>query len=202
MSDLSTPPKGLSGSLSGFVKGFRIRAGIAELGSARSVLDLGCGLCELIASLPPGIDYAGVERDQWMYDRACALFPRHRFHRGDIEEPSFDLEERVDAILLLAVWEHLHDPAALLTKARRWINDGGRFIATTPAPAAHQVLELGSKLGLLSRHADEEHEKLWSFTEIEEIARRTGWRMIRRKRFLLGANQLFVLEPIPMSSRA
>ena len=195
MSDLSTQPKGLSGSLSGFVKGFRIRAAVAELGDARSVLDLGCGLCELIASLPKGIDYTGVERDQWMYDRACRLFPQYRFHRGDIEEPAFDVDERVDAILLLAVWEHLHDPAALLTKARQWIRPGGRFIATTPAPAAHQVLELGSKLGLLSRHADEEHEKLWSYREIQEIAARTGWRMVRWKRFLLGANQLFVLEP-------
>jgi SAM-dependent methyltransferase len=195
MADLSTQPKGLSGSLSGFVKGFRIRAAVAELGNARSVLDLGCGLCELIASLPQGIEYTGVERDQWMYDRACALFPGHRFHRGDIEEPAFDVDERVDAVLLLAVWEHLHDPAALLTKARQWVKPGGRFIATTPAPAAHQVLELGSKLGLLSRHADEEHEKLWSHGEITEIAHRTGWRMVRWKRFLLGANQLFVLTP-------
>ncbi len=201
MSDLSTQPKGLSGSLSGFVKGFRIRAAVAELGNARSVLDLGCGLCELIAALPEGIEYAGVERDQWMYDRACTLYPRHRFHRGDIEDAAFALDARVDAILLLAVWEHLRDPAALLVKARQWINPGGRFIATTPAPAAHQVLELGSRLGLLSRHADEEHEKLWSFAEIEEIAVRTGWRMVRRKRFLLGANQLFVLIPAsPVSS--
>lgn len=195
MSDLTTQPKGLSGSLSGFVKGFRIRAAVAELGEARSVLDLGCGLCELIAALPDEIEYTGVERDQWMYGRACTLFSRYRFHRGDIEETAFVLDAQVDAILLLAVWEHLHDPAALLEKARRWIKPGGRFIATTPAPAAHQVLELGSRLGLLSRHADEEHEKLWSFAEIEEIARRTGWRMIRRKRFLLGANQLFVLQP-------
>jgi len=202
MTDFSTPPKGLSGSLSGFVKGFRIRAGLRELGDARSLLDLGCGLCELIASLPAGVAYTGVERDAWMYERACALFPRFRFHRGDVEEPSFDLPERVDAILLLAVWEHLHDPAALLVKARQWINPGGRFIATTPAPAAHQVLELGSRLGLLSRHADEEHEKLWSFAEIEELAGRTGWKMIRRRRFLLGANQLFVLTPAfrPVSS--
>ena len=195
MSDFSTQPKGLSGSLSGFVKGFRIRAAVKELGGARSVLDLGCGLCELIVSLPSGIGYTGVERDAWMYERACTLFPQHRFHRGDIEDAAFDVPEGFDAILLLAVWEHLHDPAALLVRARRWIEPGGRFIATTPAPAAHQVLELGSKMGLLSRHADEEHEKLWSFAEIEEIAGRTGWRMLRRRRFLLGANQLFVLTP-------
>ena len=193
MSD--TPPAGLNGALSGFVKGFRIRAASREMGNAKSVLDLGSGLCEILATIPKEMQYVGVERDPWMFERARRLFPERRFHRGDIEDPTFALSERVDRILLLAVWEHLHDPEALLRRAREWVLPGGRFIGTTPAPATHRILEVGSKVGLLSRHADEEHERLWSFDEIEAIARRSGWTMVRRRRFLFGANQLFVLAP-------
>jgi SAM-dependent methyltransferase len=188
-------PASLNGALSGFVKGFRIRAALRAMSDARSVLDLGSGLCEILAYLPQDIEYFGVERDPWMYERARRLFPERQFFRGDIEDPTFPIDVRADRILLLAVWEHLHDPEALLRRARQWLLPGGRFIGTTPAPATHRILELGSKAGLLSRHADEEHERLWSFREIEEVARRSGWKMAKRRRFLFGANQLFVLEP-------
>lgn len=194
MSDAA--PAGLNGALSGFVKGFRIRAALAAMGKPRSVIDLGSGLCEILSSIPQDVAYTGVERDAWMYERACRLFPERQFLRGDIEDAEFRIDVRTDCILLLAVWEHLRDPEALLRRAHQWILPGGRFIGTTPAPATHHVLELGSKIGLLSRHADEEHERLWSFDEIAAVAERSGWRITRRRRFLFGANQLFVLEEV------
>jgi SAM-dependent methyltransferase len=189
-------PKGLSGSLSGFVKGFRLRAALRELGAARSVLDLGSGLCELTAHIPPGVEYTGVERDDWMFERGRRLFPARRFVQADIEDSSFDPDTKADAILLIAVWEHLHDPAALLTRARAWANPGARFILTTPPPWTHAILDFGSRLGLLSRHADEEHERLWTIGEIAEVAARTGWRFVKGRRFFFGMNQLVVLQQI------
>jgi SAM-dependent methyltransferase len=187
-------PKGLSGSLSGFVKGFRIRAALRELGSARSILDLGSGLCELTARIPDDVEYAGVERDAWMFERGARLFPHRRFIQADIEDPSFTPDATFDAILLIAVWEHLRDPAALLARARAWANPGARFILTTPPPWTHAILDLGSRLGLLSRHADEEHERLWTIAEIAETAEKNGWRFVKGRRFFFGMNQLAVLE--------
>ena len=190
------PPRGLNGLLSGLVKRFRIRAALAEARGARSFIDLGSGLCEILSSIPADAAYTGVERDRWMYERGVRLFPGRAFVHADVEDPRFALDARADVILLLAVWEHLRAPEALLVKAREWVRPRGRFILTTPAPASHRVLELGSRLGLLSRHADEEHERLWTIEEIADVAARAGWRVLRTRTFLFGLNQLVVLEPV------
>ena len=188
------PPANLNGLLSRWVKGFRIRAALAELGGARSVLDLGCGLCEIVPSVGEDVAYEGVERDRWMYERAWRLHPGRDFSSADLESGPFEPKRRVERILMLAVWEHLRDPEALLARARQWVEPGGRLVATTPAPSAHALLDLGARLRLLSRNADEQHERLWGIAEIAGAAERTGWRMVKSRRFLFGANQLIVLE--------
>ena len=189
-----TPPRNLNGALSRFVKSFRIREALRELGGARSVLDLGCGLCELTEKIPTSVEYVGVERDAYMFDRATKLFPQRRFIQADVEDGSFDPQVRVDAVILLAVWEHLHTPLRLLERVPQWLQPGGVFILTTPAPAAHKILDAGAAIGLLSKHADEEHERLWSIAEIETAAAKEGWRLKAGRRFLFGLNQLIVLE--------
>lgn len=192
--DASAPPRGLNGRLSLVVKGFRMRAALRWLDGGRSVLDLGCGLCELVPRIPPGADYTGVERDPWMLDRARRLHPSLRFVAGDLEDPAFDPGVRADRLVLLAVWEHLRDPASFLARARGWTEPGGLLVLTTPAPRAHALLEAGSRVGLLSRHADEEHERLWPLDEIERAALAAGWQPTHRGTFLLGMNQLAVLR--------
>lgn len=189
-----TPPRNLNGALSRVVKSFRIREALRELGDRKSVLDLGCGLCELTEEIPASVEYVGVERDAYMFDRATKLFPRRRFIQADLEDESFDPQVRVDAVILLAVWEHLHTPLRLLERVPRWLQPGGIFILTTPAPAAHKILDAGAAVGLLSKHADEEHERLWSIAEIEAAAAKEGWRLVAGRRFLFGLNQLIVLE--------
>ena len=161
---------------------------------ARSVLDLGCGLCEILAEIGEDVAYEGVERDPWMYERARRLHPRRSFSSADLEAEDLAPARRVECILMLAVWEHLRDPERLLARARNWGEQGGRLIVTTPSPSAHALLDLGAKLKLLSRNADEEHERLWSIAEIGDAAERTGWRVVKGRRFLAGANQLVVLE--------
>src|ERR1700681_1651417 len=101
------PPRGLNGLLSRAVKSFRIRQTLRELRNARSVLDLGCGLCELTAKLDPNVNYTGGERDPGLYERAVRLFPHRHFLRADIEDSGFAPGGRYDVVLLVAVWEHL-----------------------------------------------------------------------------------------------
>lgn len=187
-------PRNLNGLLSRFVKGFRIRRALREMRGARSVLDLGCGLCEIVASIGGDVAYEGVERDRWMFERACRLYPGRRFSDADLESPDFQPARPADRILLLAVWEHLRDPEGLLQRAAGWVTPGGRLILTTPSPSAHRLLEAGARLHLLSRNADEEHERLWTIEEIAAAAERTGWRVVRSRSFLFGANQLVVME--------
>jgi SAM-dependent methyltransferase len=159
------PPRGLNGLLSRAVKSFRIRQTLRELGNARSVLDLGCGLCELTGKLDPNVDYTGVERDLWLYERAVRLFPRRHFLHADIEDSGFAPGGRYDVVLLVAVWEHLRRPLDFLDRVAEWTDAGGRLVMTTPSPAAHRILDAGAAVRLLSTHADEEHERLWSIAE-------------------------------------
>jgi SAM-dependent methyltransferase len=187
------PPRGLNGLLSRAVKSFRIRQTLREIRDARAILDLGCGLCELTAKVNSNVDYTGVERDPYLYERALRLFPRRRFLRADIEDPAFDPGSRYDVILLVAVWEHLRRPLEFLDRAAEWIEPGGRLVMTTPSPAAHRILDAGAALRLLSTHADEEHERLWSIPEIADAAAQRGWRVAASRRFLGGLNQMVVL---------
>ena len=188
-----SPPRGLNGLLSRAVKSFRIRQTLREVRDAHTVLDLGCGLCELTAKLDPSLDYTGVERDPWLYERAVRLFPRRRFLHADIEDPEFNPLGRYDLILLVAVWEHLRRPLEFLDRAAEWINPGGRLVMTTPSPAAHRILDAGAAVRLLSTHADEEHERLWSIAEIADAAADRGWLVVASRRFLVGLNQIVVL---------
>ena len=187
------PPRGLNGLLSRAVKSFRIRQTLREIRDARAILDLGCGLCELTAKLDPSVEYTGVERDPWLYERAVRLFPRRRFLHADIEDPAFTPGGRYDVILLVAVWEHLRRPLEFLDHAAEWIKPGGRLVMTTPSPAAHRILDAGAAVRLLSPHADEEHERLWSIAEIADAAANHGWRVVASRRFLGGLNQIVVL---------
>ena len=188
------PPAGLNGLLSRFVKEFRIRQALRQVNGGTSVLDLGCGLCEIVPRIPAPVAYVGIERDAWMIERARRLFPHRRFVQADIEDPAFEPASPADRVLLVAVWEHLARPLELLRRAFDWTVPGGHFVLTTPAPRSNHILAVGSHLHILSRQADFEHERLWQSTEIAEGGERAGWRTVLATDFLLGLNQLVVLE--------
>ncbi len=188
------PPAGLNGLLSRVVKEFRIRQALTQVDGGASVLDLGCGLCEIVRRIPPGVAYLGVERDAWMTERARRLFPHRRFVKADVEDPLFEPGGTADRVLLVAVWEHLARPLDLLHRALEWTTPGGRFVLTTPAPRANHILAVGSHLHILSRQADFEHERLWDAAEIADGGRKAGWNPLLARKFLLGLNQLVVLE--------
>ena len=98
-----------------------------------------------------------------------------------------------DAILMLAVLEHLPSPGRALSRAAALLAAGGRVLATTPHPLGRLPLEAGARLGLLSRHADEEHETLLDRAALERAAGAAGLVVSAYARFLGGLNQLAVL---------
>lgn len=74
------------------------------------------------------------------------------------------------------------------------LNSTGSIVGTTPHPPGRQIHDTLSKLGLLSRLAAEEHEKFLDRGAINEMAIDSGGQLIQYKRFLLGLNQLFVID--------
>ncbi|MEO6323342.1 MAG: class I SAM-dependent methyltransferase [Thermoanaerobaculia bacterium] len=183
------------GRLTPFVQRARLAAARPYLLADRRVLDVGCGLTSLPGSLP---FYVGCDRNEAVLAENRRRFPEASLWAWDVgsEEPSAALlaSGRFDVVLMLALLEHLSAPWEALRRAGVLLAPGGRLVATTPHPWGRIPLEAGAALGLLSPHADEEHETLLSRPALEEAGRRAGLKMVVYRRFLFGLNQLAVFE--------
>jgi len=113
---------------------------LAELRPGRGrLLDVGCGSGELLEALrDDGWRVRGVEPSTRSAEIA-------RTQRGlDVQTAAFDdaalPESSCDVVVLAAVLEHLHDPLAALTRARRLLTPGGLvavlFLPRFDAPQA------------------------------------------------------------------
>jgi len=177
-----------SGKLSPFLRQRRIAAAAPFL--AGRVLDYGCGAGALADHIGPEL-YAGVETDVESLNRARREHPRHRFYHP----VEFDGHGRAfDTIALLAVIEHIEDRAGFLRDLVRFLAPGGRVVLTTPHPLAGPIHGAGAKAGLFSREAGEEHGSLVGKKGMMRLAAEAGFIVTARRRFLLGLNQLFILE--------
>jgi 2-polyprenyl-3-methyl-5-hydroxy-6-metoxy-1,4-benzoquinol methylase len=159
-----------------------------------SVLDFGCGVGALAKYVAPR-RYIGVDQDADSLNEAKTRFPEHRFEMVTdfsiwVSRPQI---EKFDTIVMLAVIEHLKKPQAVLRNLSRMLTKEGRFVLTTPCPYFEKLYTSGTKLGLFSKHANEEHETLVDFERMTTIAEGCDLRVSTYKRFLLWANQLFVL---------
>lgn len=104
------------------------------LGSGQSLLDVGCGPADIVASLP-GIDYVGVDFSPTYIQSAQMRFnERGQFLVGNI----YDLPElagrRFDAILAQGVLHHLDDEEAitLFRFADDRLTPGGKIVTVDP----------------------------------------------------------------------
>ena len=184
------PPFRFDGLLSRPLIGARLAAIRPLLPAGGRLLDVGCGLTELPGILP---SYLGCDRSEEILAENRRRYPHSRFARWDVEAGPAPEEIRgagpFDAILMLALLEHLRDPGAALARAAALLSPAGRILVTTPHPAGRLPLEAGAALGLLSRHAADEHETLLSRRGLEEAGAAAGLRLACYWRFLLGLNQ-------------
>jgi 2-polyprenyl-3-methyl-5-hydroxy-6-metoxy-1,4-benzoquinol methylase len=175
------------GLLSPFLQRRRIAAALPHLRGR--VLDVGCGSGALAAHVPPD-RYYGMDADEASLAVARSRYPRHVFAR---ELPG--VEPGFDTVVALAVIEHVADPCAFLRALGDRLGPSpAAIVCTTPHPAAGWIHEVGARLGLFSRDAKEEHERLLDGTRLREVASRAALEVASYRRFLLGANQLAVLR--------
>jgi SAM-dependent methyltransferase len=158
------------------------------------VLDVGCGLTDLPGKIP---SYTGCDRNPEVLGLNRSRFPSVPFVDWDVSasEPPEPLRAAgpFSTILMLALLEHLPDPAAALRRAASLLRPDGCLVVTTPHPAGRLPLKVAAAAGLLSQHAAGEHEALLSRSGLERVAAAAGLRTIAYRRFLLGGNQLAVL---------
>ena len=173
----------------------RLGAALGVVPPGARVLDIGCGLTDLAARLPA---YVGCDRWEDVLGENRRRHPHAGFYAWDVLASEAPAEVRAagpfEVVLMLALLEHLVDPAAALRRAAPLLAPGGRIVVTTPHPVGRAPLEAGAALGLLSRHAAEEHDALLGRAELAAAGEKAGLALVSYRRFLLGLNQLAVFE--------
>ncbi|MBM3948380.1 MAG: class I SAM-dependent methyltransferase [SAR202 cluster bacterium] len=184
-------PAGHSGALlSPLLETLRVRHA-AQWIEGQTVLDCGCGRGRLLSSLAKGVAYTGVDNDPELIAYLRQRHPDAQFIQGDLT--SLKLGDQVfDSIAVLAVIEHISSPQSFIRQIAAHLKPGGVLVLTTPAPSFEPLLHIGSRLGLFSRHAEEDHKRLLDRSALEQVARTGGLVPGKHYRFLFGANQLLV----------
>ncbi|MCJ8501247.1 class I SAM-dependent methyltransferase [Desulfatitalea alkaliphila] len=183
--------QGTEGLLSPFLRRHRIMA-VRPFLMGR-ILDVGCGSGALAGLINPE-SYVGVEIDEASLKTAENAFPRHSF-----QKELHSVKEKFDTVVSLAVIEHVQNPANFLRTLTQCLKDepNGRIVITTPHPSIDWVHCIGASIGLFSKHANDEHEKLLDREELSTLSKSVGLMMVKYSRFLFGGNQLAVFARNP-----
>ena len=176
-----------SGLLSGHLRKIRIKTSLPYIKTP--LLDVGCSNGPLADFFKPD-EYTGIDIDNESLLKAQQIHPQHRFCRLE----NLKKEDTFACIVLLAVIEHIVDPQSFLQNIKKHLLPSGRIILTTPSPYFKEIYSWGSHMGIFSREAEEEHQDYYNFLAIRKISDQVGLIIREYKKFLLGANQLFILE--------
>lgn len=108
-----------------------------------SVLEIGAGNGLLARSLvAAGLDFESYSASELSEARLAGLrkridHPRIQVLQLDVEDPPDDLEARYDAVIMLALIEHLFDPLRAMRAVRRMLRPGGFAFVDTPNAAKY-----------------------------------------------------------------
>lgn len=164
------------------------------------ILDLGCGSGEVLLYLENRGKYVGVDKEHYRIEGLSQRVDTSNavILNGDLESQRIkDIlpEGSYDSVLLVAVIEHLEDPARLLAQIREVIKPHGRLIVTTPSPTAEALHTLLARAGLTHKDAVRQHHRLFGKKDLVLLMASQGFRPYAYKRFEMGLNQLLVCVP-------
>ena len=182
----------ITGFASPFLESIRMKK-ITSIVKGGDILDYGCGngkFCEVI----PFKTYTGVDSDNSVISDAKERYSGLKnvnFYSLDEFGPHL---EQYDFIILSAVLEHFRDPMVILKILKDRLRCHGKIIITTPTHFGNCILNFGSKVGIFSRRAFEEHDQILSKKDFDEITKSLDLNVVHYSTFELGLNQLVVLS--------
>lgn len=159
------------------------------------ILDIGCGEANIIKKIKNIGNYTGVDLLENAIISNIGKYPEYNFFDGDILK--MDFEEKIfDYIIMSAFIEHLEYQQAcqMLNKLNCCLNTTGKIIGTTPHINAEGIHNIGSRLGLFSREAADEHKCFYDKEKLTKLAKETGYNLATYQTFQWGLNQLFVFN--------
>ncbi|RME93625.1 MAG: methyltransferase domain-containing protein [Candidatus Hydrogenedentota bacterium] len=107
---------------------------------------------------------------------------------------------KADNIVALAVIEHIEKEKVF--EIFKMFNEknlvtGGRVWITTPTPLAKPILEFLAFFNIVDKDNIREHKHYWTKKEIYELAKKTGFKIEKYKRFQFGFNQFAIFRKLP-----
>ncbi|MEN3369760.1 MAG: hypothetical protein V7609_1903 [Verrucomicrobiota bacterium] len=159
--------------------------------SDMEVLELGCGFrATQLLALGPRLK-RGIGVDFRIAPELRAL-EKFTFHEGTIEETLPQLEaERLDAVMLISVLEHLRDPLFVMETARRMLKPSGVLLINVPTWRGKSFLEFSAfRLGLSPRIEMDDHKMYYDRRDLWPLLVRAGFKpsLIKLRYHKLGLN--------------
>lgn len=170
----------------------RLRQVLPYIPPGANILDIGCDDGALLKQLPAFKSYVGLDRAESVIE-----LDRQRFRQDSITFIHADFADfswtgpPFDVVVLSAVLEHLEGLDPALDRLRSMVADGGRLVATTPAPISHNIMRAGAVIRLFARDSLSEHK---NYFRRRDFLFRPEWELDVYRRFELGLNQLLVLR--------
>ncbi|MFH1391822.1 MAG: class I SAM-dependent methyltransferase [Candidatus Diapherotrites archaeon] len=173
------------GILSNFL--LRQRNSLAAKYVKGKMLDVGCNEGEFRKFILPNTNYFGIDINP---KPKKVNFP---FKQLSVEN---NLEQlgKFDSVTLIALIEHLKKPEKAIKNVHKILNKKGRIIITTPSKIGDKIHSITSTIGLVSKFAAEDHQKIFSLEELEFLLKNQGFKIIESKTFFFGLNLLVVGE--------
>lgn len=177
--------------LDSFIQWCRIRAAQPFIAEAAHVLDIGCHQGELFEQIPTIASGVGLDP---LFGGAESSNGFH-FAKGIFPNDMPDESERFDAIVALAVFEHVPptDKAAFAGACVRYLKPGGRIIMTVPSLRVDAILATLRFLRLVDGMSLEEHHG-FDPTTTPDFFLDKGVTLEDSSTFELGLNHLFVFQ--------
>ncbi|MCX7548041.1 methyltransferase domain-containing protein [Xanthomarina sp. F1114] len=179
-------------ALDRFLQNERIKKAKKFIRTNDAVLDIGSVDGVMFEKWKKDISYSyGIDPilEKEIKTETCTLLPG-KFPEDLPENLSFDI------ITMLAVLEHIPKEvqAGMAENFYNILKTKGRVIITVPSPQVDFILEILLKLRLIDGMSLEEH---YGFkpSDTEKIFAK-GFKLIKKKKFQLGLNNLYVFEKI------
>jgi 2-polyprenyl-3-methyl-5-hydroxy-6-metoxy-1,4-benzoquinol methylase len=157
-----------------YTRQLRLLPSPASFGGVRRLLDCGAAtgfLAELAKEF--GWDAFAVELSEFGSQSCTRLLGREKVYRGQVEEARFEANPNgnFEVITMFDFIEHVRNPKAVLSWARKRLNSGGVLLLTTPKVG-------GISWRLMGRHwFHYVREHLWFFNpkSIESLLKECGF---------------------------
>jgi ubiquinone/menaquinone biosynthesis C-methylase UbiE len=173
-----------------FIAKMRFRAAYPYLKPGSRVCDLGCGLEMAFFDFAEDKIAHGVGVDDQVETGTHGCW--QRVHADLRARLPFE-DAQFDHVMMLAVFEHLTQPEAVLREAFRILSPGGSLIMTWPAALVDPILNVMHGFHLISDEMEsDEHQKRLPVSEVRKMLKRVGFRELRHRSFELGLNNLMV----------